>query len=134
MRVHELAKQLVKESKELIAWMNDNGYEGKTASSSVDDSAAAQIKAHFGEGGADKAAKEEPKAKQSVEALQSSDKKESLPKQAEKKQGAPAQTDKGAAEAPAKAKPAPKQGEAPRQGEAPKKKKSHIIIVSKNSC
>ena len=133
MRVHELAKQLGKESKELIAWMNDNGYEGKTASSSVDDSAAAQIKAHFGEGGADKAAKEEPKAKQSVEAPQSSDKKEASPKPTEKKQGAPAQTDKGAAEAPAKAKPAPKQGEAPRQGEAPKKKKSHIIIVSNDN-
>ena len=116
MRVHELAKQLGKESKELIAWMNNNGYEGKTASSSVDDSAAAQIKAYFGEGGADKAAaKAEPKAKQSEEAAQSSDKKESSVRPAEKKQGAPVQNGKSAAETPAKAKPAPRQGEAPRQ-------------------
>ena len=30
MRVHELAKQLGKESKDVISWMKDNGIEGKT--------------------------------------------------------------------------------------------------------
>lgn len=118
MRVHELAKKLGKESKELLAWMKDNGFEGKTASSSVDESAAAQITAHF-EGGAKAPVQE---------------KKEEAPKEVQKPKEAPAPK----APAPEKsAKPA-EDGKAPERkpapkGEPPKKKKSHIIIVSNDN-
>ena len=47
MRIHELAKQLGKESKDVLAWMSANGIDGKTASSSVDDAVAEKIKNAF---------------------------------------------------------------------------------------
>ena len=59
MRVHELAKQLGRESKELIAILQEKGYEGKTASSSVDESAVSIIMESYG--GSKKAAGDDDK-------------------------------------------------------------------------
>ena len=53
MKVHELAKELEKQSKELIAFLQDKGYEVKAAQSSIEDEAIAAVRNHFGK-------KEEP--------------------------------------------------------------------------
>ncbi|MBR6391341.1 MAG: translation initiation factor IF-2 N-terminal domain-containing protein, partial [Lachnospiraceae bacterium] len=110
MRVHELAKQLGKESKDVISWMKDNGIEGKTAASSIDEETAAKVTAALG---GQKAA---PKAAPAAE-----EKKTPAAEEAKAPAKKPAPAEGGAA--PAK-KPAPA------GGEAPKKKKSKIIIVS----
>ncbi len=125
MRVHELAKQLGKESKDVISWMKDNGIEGKTAASSIDEETAAKVTAALGGGSAPKTeTKSAPKKAASA-------KKDEAP--ATEAVKAPASE---AAKAPS-TKPAPAEGgavpakkPAPADGEAPKKKKSKIIIVS----
>ena len=115
MRVRELAKELGKDNKDILSWLSNNGVEGKTAASSVDDDMISKIKADLG-GEAPKA--EAPKQAPKAEAPKQAPKAEA-PKQAPKTE-APKQAPK--AEAP---KQAPKT-------EAPKKKKSSIIIVSNN--
>ena len=60
-RVHELAKELQKENKEIIQFLQDKGHEGKTASSGLDDELAGLVRAAFGAKAP--AAKEEKPAK-----------------------------------------------------------------------
>ena len=60
MKVHELAKELERQSKELIAFLQDKGYEVKAAQSSIEDDAIALVKEHFG--GDSAKVKEAPKA------------------------------------------------------------------------
>ncbi|MBD5513525.1 MAG: translation initiation factor IF-2 [Lachnospiraceae bacterium] len=48
MKVHELAKELGRQSKELIAFLQDKGYEVKVAQSSIEDEAIEQVKKQFG--------------------------------------------------------------------------------------
>ena len=48
MKVHELAKELDRQSKELIAFLQDKGYEVKAAQSSIEDEAIALVRKHFG--------------------------------------------------------------------------------------
>ena len=48
MKVHELAKELGKQSKELVAFLQDKGYEVKAAQSSVEDDAIALVRGEFG--------------------------------------------------------------------------------------
>ena len=43
MKVHELAKELERQSKELVAFLQDKGYEVKAAQSSIDEEAAALV-------------------------------------------------------------------------------------------
>lgn len=50
MKVHELAKELERQSKELIAFLQDKGYEVKVAQSSIEDEAIAAVRSHFGKG------------------------------------------------------------------------------------
>ena len=50
MKVHELAKELDKQSKELVAFLQDKGYEVKAAQSSVEDDAIELVRKHFGGG------------------------------------------------------------------------------------
>ena len=50
MKVHELAKKLDRQSKELIAFLQDKGYEVKVAQSSIEEDAIALVEAHFGGG------------------------------------------------------------------------------------
>lgn len=110
MKVHELAKELEKQSKELIAFLQDKGYEVKAAQSSIEDEAIELVRKEFGSGTA-KAAESKP------EEAKAEPKKE-MPKAEAPKAEAPK------AEAP---KAEAVQTEAPK-AEAPKKKK--IIFVS----
>lgn len=48
MKVHELAKELEKQSKELIAFLQDKGYEVKAAQSSIEDEAIELVRRQFG--------------------------------------------------------------------------------------
>ena len=48
MKVHELAKELDRQSKELIAFLQDKGYEVKVAQSSIEDEAIALVRKQFG--------------------------------------------------------------------------------------
>ena len=130
MRVHELAKELNMESKEILAALKDKGVDAKTASSSVEEDMADQLRKQFGAG---KAKAETPKAAPAAKA--EAPKAAPAPK-AETPKAAPAP--KAEPEAP-KAAPAPK-AEAPKsapkaapQGDPSKKKKSGIIIVQNNT-
>ncbi len=48
MKVHELAKELDKKSKDLIDFLQDKGYEVKVAQSSIEDEAIDLVRSHFG--------------------------------------------------------------------------------------
>ena len=47
-KVHELAKEIDKSSKEVVAFLQENGIEAKAAQSSVEDAAADMVRKHFG--------------------------------------------------------------------------------------
>ncbi|SCY67767.1 translation initiation factor IF-2 [Lachnospiraceae bacterium XBB2008] len=128
MRVHELAKQLGIESKAVIGWLNENGVEGKTASSSIDEDTAQKAKAALGGGAApaESSTKAEKKAEAPAKApAATSGSEEKKPSSEEKKPEAEKKPE-GSHEASPHAEKRP----APKDGEAPKKKKSKIIIVS----
>ena len=120
MKVHELAKELGRQSKELIAFLQDKGYEVKVAQSSIEDEAIALVRGHFGgaaqaDGETDKKpakSAETPKEPKAEEA------KKPLPTPAEKEAPKPAEKAAGG-------KPKP---DAPEPRPVPKKKK--IIVVS----
>ena len=59
MKVHELAKELDRKSKELIDFLQAKGYEVKAAQSSIEDEAIALVKKEFGKAEQEKPAKEE---------------------------------------------------------------------------
>ena len=50
-KVHELAKELNKQSKDLLAFLQEKGIEAKVAQSSIDEEAAQLVRKAFGEGG-----------------------------------------------------------------------------------
>ena len=130
MKVHELAKELDKQSKELIAFLQDKGYEVKAAQSSIEDDAIALVREHFGGGTAQ--AKEAPKAtkaeseKEPKAASKSEIKKEPKAAKAESKPEAKEEA-KTKAESKPEAKEEAKQ-KPESKAEPPKKKK--IIFVS----
>ena len=47
-KVYELAKEVDKSSKEVLAFLQENGIEAKAAQSSVEDGAAEMVRKHFG--------------------------------------------------------------------------------------
>ena len=59
MRVHELAKELDKQNKEILAFLQEKGVEVKSVSSSVEDDVIALVKKHFSKNGDGKAADKE---------------------------------------------------------------------------
>ena len=65
MRVHELAKEIDRQSKELIEILNELGIEGKTTSSSLDEDQVAKVREKIG--GAKKETKA-PKAEKAEKA------------------------------------------------------------------
>ena len=107
MKVHELAKELDKQSKEIIAFLQGKGIEVKAAQSSLEEDAVALVRKQFG--GAKAPAQE-------VKAAEAPVKEEVSVKTA------PAKSEADAQEAPEKAPATP-------AGEVPKKKKK-IIFVS----
>ena len=67
MKVHELAKELEIQSKDVLTYLNENGIEVKAANSSVEDAAIEMVKTHFGKAAAPvkaEQAKEEVKAEE----------------------------------------------------------------------
>ncbi|MGN1170380.1 MAG: translation initiation factor IF-2 N-terminal domain-containing protein, partial [Lachnospiraceae bacterium] len=110
-KVHELAKELEKQSKEVIAFLQNKGIEVKAAQSSVEEDVADMVRKEFG-------------AKQTSEP-----KAEAVEKKAETAAQKPETESK-----PEKAENTPKQAEeqkhAAHKTEAPVKKKKNIIFVS----
>ena len=100
MKVHELAKELEIQSKDVITFLQEKGIEVKAAQSSVEEEHVAMVKAHFGKGETKKEIKAEP--------VKDASKVETAPK-----------ADTGSSE----------KAEAPKNEGAPKKKKN-IIFVS----
>lgn len=62
MKVHELAKEVDRKSKELIDFLQAKGYEVKVAQSSIEDEAIALVRKEFGSSGQEKAPEKESKA------------------------------------------------------------------------
>lgn len=82
MKVHELAKELERQSKELIAFLQDKGYEVKVAQSSIDEEAIELVRKEFG-GAAVKS--KEPKA----EEVKAEPKKEAVKVETPKQESGP---------------------------------------------
>ncbi len=134
MKVHELAKELGRQSKELIAFLQDKGYEVKVAQSSIEDEAIGLVKKQFGGDGKpqDNGQKTDAKAAADTEAktkAAESVRTEAEPKnngvESAKEPKAPAKSVKPD-ERPNQPRPARPDGQA--RTEQPKKKK--IIFVS----
>lgn len=105
-KVHEIAKELEKQSKEIIAFLQDKGIEVKAAQSSIEDDVAAMVRKAYGGSKAD---------------TETAKEKEAAPVTAEKQE----ETKKAEPEK------APEKPEAPAQGiSEPPKKKKKIIFVS----
>ena len=123
MKVHELAKELDRKSKELIDFLQAKGYEVKVAQSSIEDDAIALVRKEFSSSG-DKAAKAVGEEKQSI-----AEEKPRSEEPSVKEKTAPAAG--GEKAAPAKSAPERPAAESEKRdgkGEAPKKKR--IIFVS----
>ncbi|MDE6064416.1 MAG: translation initiation factor IF-2 N-terminal domain-containing protein, partial [Lachnospiraceae bacterium] len=114
MKIHELAKEVEKQSKEVIAFLQEKGIEAKAAQSTIDEDAVALVRKHFGKN-AEKAEVSEDKPAKRPQAAQME-----KPVQTDKETG----TDKTAQAA----KPS-EESKAASKEEAPKKKKT-IIVVS----
>ncbi len=80
-KVHELAKELEKQSKEIIAFLQDKGIEAKAAQSALADDTADMVRKAFG-GGASEKKEEEPA---SVEQKMADKPEKSLPPKKKKK-------------------------------------------------
>ncbi len=128
MKVHELAKELEIQSKDVITYLKEKGMEVKAAQSSIEDEAIALVRGRFGKG-AEKAiakapaAQEAPAERKTVQNISAAEK---TAMEKEEKVTGPA---KATAERAEKAVPEKKPGaERARAEELPKKKKKIIII------
>ncbi len=130
MKVHELAKELDRQSKELIAFLQDKGYEVKVAQSSIEDEAIELVRRHFG---GTARAESKPTAKPAAKPESQKEPKAVKPEPQEEPKTPPKAADKEAPKAAvrengAKPKTAPDAAKAAPKAEQPKKKK--IIFVS----
>ncbi len=114
MKIHELAKEVEKQSKEVIAFLQEKGIEAKVAQSTIDEDAVALVRNHFG--------------KNAEKAEVSEDKSAKQPQAAQTKEAAQTNKEAGTDKTVQAAKPAEEAKAAPKE-EAPKKKKT-IIVVS----
>ena len=119
MKVHELAKELDKQSKELIAFLKEKGIDVKVAQSSIEEDAVALVRAHFGKEKPVEAetGKKETTVNPEIQKPAASAKTETSEKKEEKNKKTEIKEEKSMA----------KEGE--NANEAPKKKKK-IIFVS----
>ncbi|MDE6661711.1 MAG: translation initiation factor IF-2 [Lachnospiraceae bacterium] len=79
MKVYDIARELDKQSKEIVAFLQDKGFEVKAAQSSIDDDAVELVRKHFGSGdveNAKNAAKSEKTAETESKAAQADDKQD----------------------------------------------------------
>ncbi|MBD5475993.1 MAG: translation initiation factor IF-2 [Lachnospiraceae bacterium] len=137
MKVHELAKELGRQSKELIAFLQDKGYEVKVAQSSIEDEAIEQVRKQFGTAAKpqDDGKKAEAKASAEAETKAETKAEASAAAKPEMKEKLKASGTENAKEPKATVKPAKAEGRAEQarpdgkaKTEPPKKKK--IIFVS----
>lgn len=84
-KVYELAKELDKSSKEILALLADKGVEAKSHMSTLEDDAAEMVKAAFGKKNAKEAEKKEAPKTEAVkdEAKKQEQAKEEAPKEKE---------------------------------------------------
>ena len=67
-RIHELAKELEKQSKDILSFLQEKGVEAKSASSSIEEDMAETVRKAFGKGGAKvEAAKEKNAGEETIE-------------------------------------------------------------------
>ncbi len=123
MKVHELAKELDRKSKELIDFLQAKGYEVKVAQSSIEDDAIALVRKEFSSSG-DKAAKAVGEEKQA----RAEEKPRSEEPSVKEKTAPAAGGEKAAPAKSAPERPAAESEKRDGKGEAPKKKR--IIFVS----
>ena len=122
MKVHELAKELDRKSKELIDFLQAKGYEVKVAQSSIEDDAIVLVRKEFGSSG-------EKAAPAGGERPQKTEEKPQKAESSEKENVAPsAGGEKTSSAKAAPQKPAAESEKKDGKGEAPKKKR--IIFVS----
>ncbi len=133
-KVHELAKEVEKQSKDILTFLQEKGIEAKAAQSSVDEEAAQLVRKAFGKAG--QAAKEAPKSEAvktevTMEAprAEAAAKAQTAKEEPKAEPAAKAQTAKEAPKAEP-AKEAPKAEENGVDGEDAPKKKKKIIFVS----
>ncbi|MDE7269119.1 MAG: translation initiation factor IF-2 [Acetatifactor sp.] len=119
MKVHELAKELDKQSKDILSFLQENGIQAKAAQSSLEEDAAELVRNKFGKTGGNDA---------NAKSAESSKAESAKPAASKTEESAPAEQSK-AAEQPKTAEQ-PKATEQPKAAEQPKKKKSSIIVVS----
>ncbi|MCQ2548705.1 MAG: translation initiation factor IF-2 [Lachnospiraceae bacterium] len=123
MKVHELAKEVGKQSKEIVAFLQEKGIEAKAAQSSVEDAAIDIVRKAFGAASAPKA---EEKSAPKTEAPKAEEPaKVEAPKTAE-----PVKTEAPKTDAPKEAQPAKTENKPNGPRPEQKKKKSGIIFVS----
>ena len=134
MKVYDIARELDKQSKEIVAFLQDKGFEVKAAQSSIDDDAIALVRKQFGSSDAENAknaAKSEKAAEAESKASKSENKQdETQAKPTENAQPATDNKQSGTENKQPKAE-SNKQAEnnQPKPAEEPKKKKK-IIFVS----
>ncbi len=122
MRIHELSKELNISSKDIIAILSDNGIEGKTASSGLEEDQIALVKSKLSPA----AKKEAPKKETAAKAPE----KTASPAKAETKPEVKAEAKAEAKpEAKAEAKSAPRKKPAGTAPADPTKKKKNITVV-----
>ena len=107
-KIHELAKEVGKQSKELVAFLQEKGIEAKAAQSSIEEDAAEMVRKHFGA------------------AAPVTEKAEKMPEAQVQKEESPKEPEKTAGQ---EAAPSRNVQDAQEAQEAPKKKKK-IIVVS----
>ncbi|MCH5341036.1 MAG: translation initiation factor IF-2 [Acetatifactor sp.] len=121
-KVHELAKELDKQSKDILSFLQEKGIEAKVAQSSIDEEAAQLVRKAFGKS----APKAEASGKKEASEAKEAAKKETAEKQKPAKEDAA--KEKSTKNAPEKEKPVKKSSEKAESGqesaarkEAPKK-------------
>ena len=98
-RIHELAKELDKSSKDILGYLQEKGIEAKSASSSVEDAVADTVRKAFTKAEKPAAVTEKIKTKEDVQPVKEENKQISTEKPAKAdtvENTAPAQGDKGA--------------------------------------
>ena len=111
-RIHELAKELDKQSKEIQSFLQGQGIEAKSASSSVEENVAESVRKAFGKGEAKAAAPVEKPAEEAK-----------LPERENVRGEKPQKEEK-----PRRDGNPPKEENSARAAEAPKKKKTIIFV------
>ncbi len=127
-KVHELAKELDKQSKDILSFLQEKGIEAKAAQSSIEEEAAELVRKAFGSAKAQKEAKAEDVKEAAPSKAETAEEKktDSVKASAAKKEEAAKAGKAGAVKEPSK----DGKTESAKGAGEPKKKKSNIIFVS----